>query len=112
MLDKATFQDQQLVVLAMAEGFIKKSDPELAGFTINTLTSLWSNLVPDSYEECAVHLMTACTMIGYILWEYSDETDFVVNEYRERILSSPGGLLGDEPSLGGDWDEDYLDEGL
>ncbi len=115
MSDKATFQDQQLVILAMAEGFIRKSDPALSGYTLHDLIGLWTDLVPSDYEEMAAHLMTACTMLGYILWEYTDDTDFAVAEYRDRILASPGGLLGGADEYEDDWDlgteEDYRDEG-
>lgn len=114
MFKKATFQEQQLVSLAMAEAFIKKSDPELDGFTINELICLWTDLVPSDPDEMAAHFMTACTMLGYLLWEYSEDASEAVAEYRQRILASDGGLLGteedvDEWDLGGE--EDYLDEG-
>jgi hypothetical protein len=94
-----TVQEQQLVMLAMAEGFIKRADPAYP-MGINELVSLWSELIPRASEELAQHLMTAATMIGWLIFEEADDRDEpvlnLVDFYREVVLSSPGGILGDQ----------------
>ena len=91
-------QEQQLVMLAMAEGFVKKADPDHE-MTLNELVVLWSQLMPTNATELAQHLMSAATMIGWLIFEEADDRDEpvlnLVDHYRDIILSSPGGLLGD-----------------
>jgi hypothetical protein len=97
-------QEQQLVVLAMAEGFCKKADPEHP-MNLNELVALWSNLMPRTTTDLAQHLMTAATVIGWLIFESADDWDApvldLVDHYRDIILSSPGGLLGDQADTNG-----------
>jgi len=96
MSDKATFQEQQLVILAMAEGFMRKSDPAVPDdeVNLNELVALWSDLIPDTFEEMASHFMTACTMMGWMIWDAYEEPFDGVAFLRDRILAAEGGVLG------------------
>ena len=96
MSDKATFQEQQLVILAMAEGFMRKSDPAVPDdeVNLNELVALWSDLIPDTFEDMATHFMTACTMMGWMIWDAYQEPFDGVAFIRDQILAADGGVLG------------------
>ena len=94
MSEQATIQEQQLVVLAMAEGFLHKCDPDLP-VNRNDLYVLWSELTPDDGQEVAQHLVVAAAMFASTMVDAPCGCHYqkVVDDCRTMILSDENGLF-------------------
>lgn len=92
---ESTVQEQQLVILAMAEGALKQfssaNDMDDEG-----LVHLWSELLPDTADEMARHVMTASLMISLLLSvEAADRNEPILDtvaHYRRVVLGCEAGM--------------------